>query len=367
MERRSTQNHAGGFTLVELLVVIAIIGILIALLLPAVQSAREAARRTQCRNQLKQIMLAALNHESTHRLFPTGGIGPYPSLEDYLSSPGGSPLTGHRQGLSWAFQILPFIEGENIHSLGSTRALEETPVSSYFCPSRRGPTQGVETSTGAEVARWLIDYAAAVPSATNEQLAASNPFLAGSDVISSPQWCGSAPFWGGPTFIDAASVSPVNYTRPSQGFFGVIVRTNHARRMGNPVIEVDIGWSPKVTVAKITDGTSKTMVITEKRLRPSQYESPRNIGWDDRGWSDGWDPDVVRCAACQLRPDSDTDEINDDGTTASTFAYRIGSAHPGGVNAGFADGSVRSVGYEVDIITLNNLAHRFDGAVTDLP
>lgn len=61
-----------GFTLVELLVVIAIIGILVALLLPAVQAAREAARRTQCKNQIKQLGLAALNYESrTKRYLPS--------------------------------------------------------------------------------------------------------------------------------------------------------------------------------------------------------------------------------------------------------------------------------------------------------
>jgi prepilin-type N-terminal cleavage/methylation domain-containing protein len=63
-----------GFTLIELLVVIAIIAVLISLLLPAVQAAREAARRSQCRNNLKQLALAAHNYHDVNKVLPPSVI-----------------------------------------------------------------------------------------------------------------------------------------------------------------------------------------------------------------------------------------------------------------------------------------------------
>ena len=121
------RRQRSGFTLVELLVVIAIIGILVALLLPAVQAAREAARRSTCQNHLKQLGIALLNFESTHKTLPGGQVGVF-------------GLNYH----SVQVQILPYIEeaavqdqlqlGQSPFSIANAVVAEAQPAI-LLCPT----------------------------------------------------------------------------------------------------------------------------------------------------------------------------------------------------------------------------------------
>ena len=145
----SAGSSRRAFTLVELLVVIAIIGVLVALLLPAIQAAREAARRTQCTNRLKQMGLAALNHESAQKFLPTAGWGwrwtGDPDKGYGVNQPGG-----------WYYNSLDYLEQGNIRRLGTDgnpNAITPTqmdigakriatPLDEFVCPSRPGrPTK----------------------------------------------------------------------------------------------------------------------------------------------------------------------------------------------------------------------------------
>src|SRR5262245_7672846 len=139
-------SRRSAFTLIELLVVIAIIAILIALLVPAVQKVREAASRTQCGDNLRQIIVATHNCNDTFRYMPQFGT----------NWPRGS-TTMRQCSTFWA--ILPFLEQKPLYdslpsgsssSAFNTLAAKQCPVPVYVCPSdSSGITPGGMSTTTA--------------------------------------------------------------------------------------------------------------------------------------------------------------------------------------------------------------------------
>jgi type II secretory pathway pseudopilin PulG len=305
------------------LVVIAIIGILVSLLLPAVQAAREAARRLQCANNLKQMGLGALGHYDVQRCFPTGGWG-----WNYTGDP--NQGFGKNQPGGFCYNVLPFIEEQALHDMGkgtddATRraqgALREgIPVAVFICPSRRSarPYQN-RYPAGFDAFYTNINW----PNLLSKTDYAFN--LGDGTDPSGGSHCG---FGGTPYDPPTLSLS---------GCSGVVFQMS------------------QVDMADIQDGTTHTLLVAEKYLRPEEYETGAD-GDDDQSPYVGPDHDVYRGTGLGYQPLQDTPGYV--GTS-----YEFGSAHSGVFQSVFCDGSVHSLAYDIDPTTFKYLGHRKDGHI----
>jgi prepilin-type N-terminal cleavage/methylation domain-containing protein/prepilin-type processing-associated H-X9-DG protein len=136
-----TADKPTGFTLIELLVVIAIIAVLIALLLPAVQAAREASRRIQCANNLKQIGLGLHNYLGAFETFPPGRVRLRVDFEGRCFSSFAQILPQLEQNAT--FNSINFnlnSDDENDVDLGGApnATVRYNMVNSFLCPSDFG-------------------------------------------------------------------------------------------------------------------------------------------------------------------------------------------------------------------------------------
>ena len=285
-----------GFTLIELLVVIAIIAILIGLLLPAVQKIREAANRMSCTNNLKQIGLAFQNYHDTTGALPTAG-----------SYDTGNPPTDRRDW-GWTYEILPYIEQDNLYKEPNNTTVRRTPIKNYYCPSRRAPAvyNGNAKSDYAGNGGTRIGGDAR-DGAVCRAFGANNSFPAG-----------------------------------------------------------------LLTLAQLFDGASNTIFVGEKLVnRPTMNgisgfgdDFTDNESWAGPGYADG---DIMRGAfpagGTWYTPTRDT---NDRPSPHNQLFWRFGSAHQSGCSFVFGDGSVRHLRYSITPVMFMRACKRDDGQPLDL-
>jgi prepilin-type N-terminal cleavage/methylation domain-containing protein/prepilin-type processing-associated H-X9-DG protein len=367
---KPTATIRRGFTLVELLVVITIIGILIALLLPAVQAAREAARIVQCQNNIKQLALGCLNHESATGRFPSSGWG-------FAWTGDADRGNDWRQPGGWLYNVLPFVEQQALHDLGAGMTpwngpeklaahlqCAATPFTALNCPTRRPPlsypwvyaswwnfTTNIRPNASVGFAR--TDYAA------NAGDIVVDPGLpAGPAALfpgSYPRWQSAQSYVSGP-----ASVSEV------EGPSGDM--TANARLTFAHVAYWASGISfcgSLITPSDVSDGLSSTYLLGEKYM-PSDYYLNGYDGGDNEWALQGHAFDNLRFAdpmAGYWGLNGSDAPCPDTPGWASDLCF--GSAHSPGMNMALCDGSVRMIDYNIDRPTHRHLANRKDGQVVD--
>jgi prepilin-type N-terminal cleavage/methylation domain-containing protein/prepilin-type processing-associated H-X9-DG protein len=300
-------KRRSAFTLVELLVVVAVIGVLLALLIPAVQAARETARKLHCANNLKQIGLAILTYENTHKRFPPEYFPPDLNWRHL-----GNIFRMH----GWPTMILPNLEQQPLFERINLRHQPNSPAN---IPAVR-----------TVLPVFLCPSTATRISDTNQ-----GPFVVGHFAV---------------TDYDATSGgsgTPKTHFRP--GAWGELAEeyTEHGLiRRG----------LRSVGLAEVTGGTSQTTLVAEAVGRPD------HIGYASKGLYHNAEP-----TAPWGRWGCSNDSISH--RTASRFRTVNGtnvfifSFHSGGANAVFCDGSVHFLGEELSPETLVALITREEGDI----
>ncbi len=311
-----------GFTLVELLVVIAIIGILVALLLPAIQAAREAARRAQCQSNIKNAALAVLNYEAAKKVLPEG------MTFDTAEAANINVLNVFRE--NWVIQTLPYLEEQPLRdSFDLTKKINDVANSRNYIA--RGKTIPVLLCPSDPNNKVLYQGKAGSPHGAN---------------------------WARTNYAASAGrlfIHPSHANGPNSGTW----KDNCKRGVMGP--------NTSVTLQRVTDGTSKTILLGELRSGLTEQDARGVWALGHAGASllamYGANGDANGPNACN--PDSDdvysdicgaavvgTPQSNAECMTCSGGGVfdqaTVRSVHPGGVHVAMCDGSVQFVSEDIE-------------------
>jgi prepilin-type N-terminal cleavage/methylation domain-containing protein/prepilin-type processing-associated H-X9-DG protein len=335
-----------GFTLVELLVVIAIIGVLVALLLPAIQSSREAARRTQCLNNLKQLGVALQNFASAENHFPPG------SVAKTYADQANHPQTFYRW--SSLAHLLPYMENQSVRDLLDLSLPLYMPGAGYPISDRNK----------SGVAQVLPE------------------FLCASD-LGQPvktQWgptnyvaCAGSGAGGGTPF----ETDGIFYVNSETTFANLSDGSSHTVAISESLLGEDTQLDAASGFVRVTPernykftlGFTAVSDLTEARCNATQsYNSTMGNGNDPRGFA--WCSGEYRCASYNhyYSPNAANFDcitsVTVDPTLPpqklySAYGWRTArSAHPGGVNAVFADGSTHFIRDDIELAIWRGLSTR---------
>jgi prepilin-type N-terminal cleavage/methylation domain-containing protein/prepilin-type processing-associated H-X9-DG protein len=333
--RYGARSRRTAFTLVELLVVIAIIGILVALLLPAIQAAREAARRSSCSNNLKNLGLAVLNHHDVMKHIPVNlGF----ALEYAMEAPGlDQPAVG------WILNTLPQLEEQDLYDQFQAGGAFEGSFRVNVCRSPRINTGLDSIKNGISVPQLMKTQLAILqcPSDDSVQQLNANQWqwlncpvaLTSYKGVIDDTWANQPPFGDG-TFSNEvpAEYRSGNYDDPPPGAWTAQYDCHRDTRCRGFFFRQS--FQRPVTMAKVTDGTSKTLMIGED---VPEYNRHSAAYYSNGSW-----------CSCNAPLNYGIGENPEDIAADWSDAQGFRSKHPGGAHFGLADGSVRFVADSID-------------------
>ncbi|MFM8538876.1 MAG: DUF1559 domain-containing protein [Planctomycetaceae bacterium] len=163
-------------------------------------------------------------------------------------------------------------------------------------------------------------------------------------------------------------------TRRTAKIYRGTVKTDFASNFGtndtNGIVVAKRHGTPRLRDA--TDGTSKTLLVAERRIHRAYMESAAGhfpnddahayFSDNESAYFSGFGDDVERRGSSPPAPD-----LVDPTVPGSIVGGQFGSSHPTGIVAGFADGSTRQVGFTIDPEVFRRLSVKNDGLVVDAP